>query len=160
MTPNELAEMFEYKNGRLYWKIAPRNNPKMLGKAAGTMHPRGYTRICIGNKFYLMHRLIFLMINGYMPMVVDHIDGDTSNNAIENLRDATFSQNQFNSKVPKNNKSGVKGVCWFNASKKWRVQITANKVKHFFGYFDDLELASLVATEARDRLHGKWANHG
>ena len=35
-----------------------------------------------------------------------------------------------------------------------------NKQNKFFGLFKDLELASLVADEARNKYHGEFANHG
>jgi hypothetical protein len=41
---------------------------------------------------------------------VDHVDGDESNNTVLNLRSCTASQNGGNSKIPKNNTTGFKGV--------------------------------------------------
>jgi hypothetical protein len=40
------------------------------------------------------------------------------------------------------------------------VRIAYKQKDHIFGYFDDLELAALVAEEARDKFHGKFACHG
>ncbi len=78
-------------------------------------------------------------------------------NRIENLRLATASQNMMNRKKFKNNRSGVTGVSWHKKSERWFVYIDANKKRKNIGYFDDFELAELVAIEARDLYHGKFA---
>lgn len=44
-------------------------------------------------------------------------------------------------------------------NKKWNVTLAANNKSMYFGSFDDLELAELVAIEARDKYHGKFACH-
>ena len=59
------------------------------------------------------------MFNDYIPNIVDHIDGNSSNNCIENLRDANKAQNGWNSKLNKNNSSGIRGVSWNKQTKKW-----------------------------------------
>jgi len=35
-----------------------------------------------------------------------------------------------------------------------------NGQRKYFGYFDDIELANLVAQEARNKFHKEFANHG
>ena len=94
-----------------------------------------------------------------MPSYVDHIDGDKTNNKIENLREATVSQNRFNSKLQSNNKSGVKGVHFNKNYKKWIAQITVNYKVLYLGSYDDIELAELVVQEARSTKHGVFARH-
>ena len=66
-------------------------------------------------------------------------------------------QNAYNTKIRTNNTSGVKGVSWHKKDKKWRVRVCVDGVNNFIGNFDDLELAELVAIEARDKYHGKFA---
>lgn len=62
-----------------------------------------------------------------------------------------------NRKINKNNKLGIKGVCWNKNIQKYHVQIGLNgKVKHI-GYFEDLEFAELIAQEARDKYHKEFA---
>jgi len=159
ITQDYLNQLFEYRDGELYWKIKPSTNIN-IGAKAGHLNPTGYSQTSINNKRYRNHRLIFLMHHGYLPECLDHIDGNPSNNKIENLRAATFTQNQHNRKLGRDNTSGVKGVNWHKATKKWRVTISVNNKHKHFGCFDDLELASLVAQEARNKYHGAFANHG
>ena len=98
--------------------------------------------------------------SGYEKMLdVDHIDSNRKNNRIENLRPATRSQNCSNTGIGKKNTSGCKGVYWKKDSKKWSVQIQANGKRINIGIFDNLELADLVAQEARDKFHGKYARN-
>ena len=100
------------------------------------------------------------MFHGYLPKCVDHIDRDQTNDRIENLRAATVAENQRNVALRKDNSSGVKNVCWNKRSKKWGVQLSFNgKIRHF-GHYDNLELAELVALEARAKFHGKFAYLG
>ena len=58
------------------------------------------------------------------------------------------------------NTSGVKGVSWRRKSKKWTVRVTVDGEYKSFGSYDDLELAELVAIEARNKYHKEFANHG
>ena len=56
-----------------------------------------------------------------LSLHLDHINGDTSDNRIENLREATAAQNMQNRKTFANNKSGHKGVAWSKFHSKWFV---------------------------------------
>lgn len=159
MITQELVKyLFEYRSGFLYWAVA--NSPRVkVGELAGSVNSDGYSHIQINGSKYKTHRLIFLLHHGYLPETVDHIDGDTTNNRVENLRVASTPQNQHNARRRLDNSSGVKGVSWHSPLNKWRVQIQTNRVKKHIGYFDDLELAELVAIEARDKYHKEFARH-
>ena len=157
-----LKELFDYKDGKLVWKVQKAKRIK-IGSVAGwanrDLHGQQYMNVELDGKSYKVHRLVFLYHNGYMPKRVDHIDGDRFNNKIENLRDVTASQNALNSKFRRSNTSGSKNVFLEQRSNKWRVQLRINGKSHSFGAYDDLELADLVATEARDKYHGAYARH-
>lgn len=159
MITQELAhELFEYRDGALYWKVF--TNPRApVGAKAGSFNQhnqRWYVRV---NKVrYLEHRLIFLWHKGWLPKEVDHINSDRLNNKIENLRAATKSQNQQNKPLQTNNTSGSKNVRYKNG--KWQVDLKVKSKLIYIGRFDDLEFADLVATMAREKYHGAYANHG
>ena len=149
--------LFSYENGVLYWKNPSNPVKTPRGSVAGHVSKRGYVHIQYDRKIYKAHRLIFLMFNGYLPDIIDHIDGNILNNRPENLRAATFLGNAQNAKKRKDNSSGIKNVCWHKRLNKWGVSLSVEgKICHF-GYFDDLELAALVASEARDKYHGEFA---
>jgi hypothetical protein len=159
ITQDYVKQLFEYRDGALYWKISL-NSRSIIGKKAGSLSSKGYFRVSINGKTRYIHRLIFLMHHGYVPKIIDHKDGNSLNNKIENLRSATYFENCMNAKLSKTNTSGVKNVCWYKGRDKWHVRVSINGKEKSFGYFDDLELADLVAQEVRDKYHGKFANHG
>ena len=158
ITQEYLHQIFEYKDGDLYWKIN-KGQRGSIGKIAGSIRKDGYLEIKINRKIYLTHRLIYLYFYGFLPQYIDHIDGDIANNIIENLREASLKQNSMNRKLNKNNVSGSKNVNWDAKSKKWRVRIIGNNKRINLGVFKDLELADLIAHEARDKYHGQFAKH-
>jgi hypothetical protein len=157
ITQEKLKELVEYKDGHLFVKTKWTHTVK-VGAALGTK-TKGYIQLRIQNQRYFEHRLVFIYHHGYCPEYIDHIDGDKSNNRIENLRPATLTQNNYNVKKPKSNKSGVKNVHWNKKNKNWNVTLSANNKSMYFGSFDDLELAALVAEEARNLHHGEFACH-
>ena len=159
LTQDLLKELFEYRDGVLYWKVAKANKIK-VGDAAGSLNKTsGYFFTMINRKKYSNHRLIFLMHHGYLPQCLDHIDGNKINNRIENLRPATISENGRNSKTPKNNTSGIKGVSWYARYKKWQAQLMINREVKYLGYFKTIEQAEEAVKKAREELHGEFARH-
>ena len=100
------------------------------------------------------------MHHGYLPDYIDHIDGNTLNNKIENLRECTLEQNSWNSKISKANTSNFKNVNWHKKSNKWRITLSVNKKARHFGTYYDIEVAKFVAEIMRYKYHGKFANHG
>ena len=148
----KLLDVFEYIDGKLY-----RKSGQFKG-VAGSVHHTGYEQVKVGNKNYRSHRVIFAMHHGYFPAQIDHIDGNKLNNKIENLREANAMQNQHNVGLTHNNKTGVKNVVWYR--NRWRVYMRINKKPKHIGSFKDLELAELVAIEARNKFQGDYVNHG
>lgn len=121
------------------------------------MHKTGYRHISWMGKVHKSHRLIFMLHHGYMPKEVDHINSDRADNRIENLRAVTRSENQCNRGVLASNTSGYAGVSWHKKSKAWVVRVMKDGKTNFQMYFKDLELAGLVAVEARALYHGVYA---
>lgn len=127
------------------------------GQIAGcTSSSHGYKTIQIGKKKYLAHRIIFLMIHKYLPEFIDHIDGNQQNNDITNLRPCTSKQNQYNQKLHKNNKSGLKGVHFCKKDKKWRASIKFGEL-HYLGSFDCKFEAAKIYDQYAIEFHGDFA---
>jgi hypothetical protein len=156
LTQDYLKSIFSYEDGNLYWKITKGNNAK-AGKLAGCI--KRYRLIRLNDKIYGAHVLIWAMHYGMPNTNIDHINMNELDNRLENLRLANKSQNGCNRPKQANNKSGYKNVCWYKRYKKWKVALQVNKKDKTIGYFEDLELADLVAQEARDKYHGEYARH-
>ena len=158
MNQQLVAECFEHRDGKLYWKKAAHPSKQYLvGQEAGSIHQTGYRHVTWLGKVHKAHRLIFLLEYGYLPPEVDHINGDKQDNRLENLRPATRSENQCNRGAIASNTSGYPGVSWHKHSKAWYVRVMKDGKSKIIGYFKDLELAGLVTAEARSLYHGAYA---
>lgn len=107
---NLLRERFEYWDGQLLWRddFSPHARK---GKAAGSLNKAGYYQIGINKSVYRLSRVIYTLHYGDPgDLVVDHIDGDTTNNHIENLQAITYQANTHKSKAIKGQLKSVKGV--------------------------------------------------
>jgi hypothetical protein len=155
---NLLHQLFEYRNGLLFRKVRV-SSKALAGMEVGSPDYQGYKTVQIFYKQYRVHRLIFMMFHGYMPKFIDHINNDSSDNRIENLREATLNQNQHNSKKPKTNTSGYKNVYFSKASQNWYVQIKINRKVISVYKLENAEIADLVAQELRNKHHKEFARH-
>ena len=159
ITKDYLNYLFDYKNGELFWKN-PISTKLKIGQKAGSKGSNNYLKVSINGKFYLNHRIIFMMHYGYFPRLVDHKDTNSLNNKIHNLRDASKGENAYNSKIPKTNTSGAKGVSWYKNQNKWHVKLKVNGKTMHFGYYNDIDYAVFVADAMRYKYHGEFANNG
>jgi len=107
ITKERANELFVYKNNDLYWKI--NKGTAKAGSLVGSLD-NGYRRMSVDGKMYLVHRVIFFMAYGYFPKFVDHKDGNTTNNNIDNLRAVTPLINSRNSGKRSHNSTGYTGV--------------------------------------------------
>ena len=98
ITQDYVKQLFEYRDGALYWKISL-NSRSIIGKKAGSLSSKGYFRVSINGKTRYIHRLIFLMHHGYVPKIIDHKDGNSLNNKIENGRRISRTKTKTKPKV-------------------------------------------------------------
>ena len=127
----------------------------LIGKPAGYTDRLGYVRIRLRDgKIHKAHRLAWLVTFGENPNCdIDHIDGNPSNNRIENLRKATRSENRQNiRKAHSKNSHGYFGVSK-RRNGRWQVRITVGKVAHHIGTFMTAEAAQDAYVSAKRRLH-------
>ena len=160
LTHKYVRSLFNYRDGKLYWKVSGRG--RKIGVPAGRNANYGYMTITTNGKTYYTHRLIFLFHHGYLPQFLDHIDGDSSNNSIENLREATLSQNQHNRKKGKFRKSKptlsiYKGVSWAKCDSRWVSHICiGGKLKRLGGFKSEISAAKAY-DKAASEAFGKFA---
>lgn len=159
ITQTYLKEILDYdQEGYLVWKV--KKAPWIeIGSRAGNLRREGYTRICINQKNHYLHRLVWIWHYGELPKCdIDHIDGNPSNNKIENLRLATRSQNMYNAVKKKQvTSSKYKGVCFIKRSNKWRALINFEKTTISMGHFlTELEAAKAY-NDGAIKYFGKFA---
>ncbi len=157
ITQQFLHEIFEYRDGYLFWKVDRRGN-KLKGKQANRLKKsNGYQEVTINKKHYYVHRIIFMMFYERWPEQVDHIDSDRSNNLISNLREANNAQNNRNTKTRASNTSGFKGVSYYTSLKKYVAKITVNYKGFHLGCFDTPEEAHEAYKKAALEFHENFA---
>ena len=127
-------------------------------------HARGYKKVALSVNGVMFHRLAHrlvataFIVNTEMKDCVDHIDNDTSNNHVINLRWATVSENQHNRKVNKNSSTGVKGIYFHKASQTWQPRIMSNGVYVRLGSFDTLEGAKQARIKSANEAFGVFTH--
>lgn len=159
MSREYLEKLFTYEDGFLIWKPrdSARWNSANAGNRAGYMEKSGYTRGTLAGKRHLVHRIIWTLVNGSPPEGnLDHIDGDRSNNKIENLRACSAKQNQGNRRHSKNNTSGYRGVS-FNYG-KFVARLRKGKTLLHLGCFDTAEDAAAAYRQAAIEYFGEFYN--
>jgi hypothetical protein len=101
-----------------------------------------------------LHR--FVMGEPPKGYTVDHINRDGLDNRVSNLRFATFSQNNMNKGVQKNNTSGYTGVTWDKSSHKWQARIKINRKMIGLGYYQKKSDAIKARKEAEVKYFGEF----
>ena len=104
----------------------------------GTKRGRGYLDARIDGKIVPIHRIVARMFIGDYDdkLCVDHINGDPSDNRVENLRMATHKRNLQSYNKPTNGASSkYRGVWWHKTNKKWIAEIHPNGSKKHLGSF-------------------------
>lgn len=95
---DELTAAFRYEDGKIYWREDAHRRDK--SKPAGYLTSKGYLMVGWGSgssrKKLLVHRVIWIMMKGFEPDTIDHVNRDRADNRIENLRDVSMSWNHMN----------------------------------------------------------------
>lgn len=125
------------------------------GKKAGYVDKNGYVTIRIKKKLYRAHRLAWLYVHGKWPEnVIDHINGNPTDNRICNLRDVTQEVNLQNMRRPTaKNKVGVLGVTFHPSLGKYAAYIKAGGKSKALGYFATANDAGEAYLRAKRKIH-------
>jgi hypothetical protein len=170
---NYLKECFEIDNdfdSGLKWKTRPTKhfksdflcsawNKRFSTKQAGFNIGNDYYSVSLNYKQHLCHRIVYALHNNttdFHGMFVDHKNGNTKNNNPLNLRLANLSQNKFNSKLYKSNKSGHKNISYCEKKKKFKIRITQNNKSIFSKSFLTLEEAIEARNQKIKELAGEF----
>jgi hypothetical protein len=157
VTAERLREVLDYcKDTGVFRRKT--SNKGGIGSIAGSVRGDGYIRIgitCNGKfKSYAAHRLAWLYMHGFFPdCMIDHIDGNKTNNAFNNLRLSDCSKNAINSK----NDFLMKGVSFHKVKGQWRATIRRRGINHHIGHFkskDNAAMAYMLAKEMECVIRG------
>lgn len=152
-----LKELFIYnkEKGLLKWNINYRSI--IYNTSVGTINNDGYLKVEIAGKAYSVHNLIWIIENNRYPstnMVIDHIDGNRTNNHIDNLREITIKGNAQN----RTNKISGLPLYVYKHRDKYAVRVTTDKARAY-GSYRTIEEALIkrdeVCKQLNITLHGK-----
>jgi hypothetical protein len=147
-----LQKVFEVDDeGRLYWKEKTARRT-VIGKEITGKTNSGYIRVKLDGKDCLVHRIVWFLVYGEDPgaALVDHINGNKTDNRPSNLRLCSNKQNLLNAKISSRNKSGIKGV-FFDPRRSQTKPWEARYKNQYLGCFATTEEAvnALAATVER-----------
>lgn len=117
--------------------------PAKAGSSAFACFSQRYYRGTFNGRRVLAHRIVFYLAHGYWPEQVDHIDGDTRNNQVSNLREVTRTENMHN-RV----ELGI-----YKRKDGWCARIWVNGVRKYLGVYSTAEEARLVYLSAKRKHH-------
>ena len=146
-------EMFKTHRAFIQW------NKRYAGTIAGSVKNNGYIFISIKKKIIRAHRLAWLITYGEWPVFqIDHINGNPSDNSINNLRDVPASVNAKNKRLFNKSSTGFSGV-YLHQNGKFRVKGMVDNSQKHIGYFVNLQDA-VKARKVFEANNGFHANHG
>ncbi|TEA78661.1 HNH endonuclease signature motif containing protein [Allopusillimonas ginsengisoli] len=156
LTQERLMTLLHYnpETGIFIWRDFGAGSRKVKGKVAGC-NSRGRVLIRVDGHLYKAHRLAWLYVNGEMPKFeIDHINGISSDNRIENLRDVPHHINMHNFRAPtKRNSSGFLGVYFDRDKNKYVASISIDRHVMFLGRYKRAEEAHKAYLYAKKVFH-------
>lgn len=165
ITFEKAKELFTYdrETGVIKWRkrFNGRQRADLVAGSQRKDDADGYIQIGIKGKLYPAHRIAMLLSYGFYGdgLEVDHINHIRNDNRLSNLRFVTITGNRRNQSISSRNTSGVTGVYYYKAKRKYVAQIKVDSVNIYLGLFATLEEATEVRKEAEIKYKFN-ANHG
>jgi hypothetical protein len=161
LTQERVRQLFDYlDDGRLVWKVT-KSASAPAGSIAGSINAKGHINLKVDKTMYASHQIVYLWHHGRIPREIDHRNQIKTDNRIDNLREATSSQNKGNIGLLRSNTSGFRGVSFNARRQKWHAQIKINGKQTYIGAFDLPEDAAKAYNAAALLYFGEFAylNH-
>ena len=141
---------FTYKDFHIHW------NSRWAGKTVGTLSKHGYLVFNVRNKLHTAHRTAWMLFHGEEPPgVIDHKNGDPTDNRISNLRCTSQKVNVENQRDKSRGKALPLGVFPVMGSKtgKMFARIIVSGQRKYLGTFENPEDAAQAYLKAKRELH-------
>lgn len=151
ISQEEAHRLFDYKDGKLYWSKAA-GKRSFNGKRAGSYRYDGYRRINIEGKYYMEHRIIYLMFHGSVPKILDHKNRVRDDNRIENIAGSCDEMNNRNLAVRSDSTTKIPGVHLYKRIGRYVSHIHLYAKYHNLGYSDDIVEAAAKRLAAEQCL--------
>jgi hypothetical protein len=137
-----MEDRFEVIGGKLISKVD--YNTLKVGREVGCEHSLGYREVKVLGRKFKAHQIVWFLCKGQWPKLpLDHINGDKSDNRIENLRELSNGQN-LRSFASIHGAIAFRGVCFDTLMGKFRAQACYNYKVHYIGCYDTAEEAALA----------------
>lgn len=131
---------------------------KRAGKRAGQLCPDGRRLIGLcGVRVYASRLAWYVTYDTWPGTEIDHINLDTNDDRIANLRAATRSENSRNRSRQSNNTSGHRGVTWDKSQQRWRAYITISGRQIELGRHASFDAAVAAYRAAAAEHFGEFA---
>jgi hypothetical protein len=161
---------YEPDTGKVFWKKRDVSlfkssrscrswNTRYAGKEIMNIDGKGYNSVFIMGEQYRVHRLIWLLVYGHFPKIIDHINGDKLDNRLENLKEVTQQENLMNQRRSSKNTSGVTGVYFNKKRGLWCAQMKFNGETYHLGSSKNKEEVIEMRKKEEQRL-GFSRRHG
>ena len=144
---DELRRTYNYdKDTGIFSRKILKPGPKgAVGTILGTIDKDGYLTMRFSGKTYKLHRLAWLYVYGEFPDgEIDHMNRVRNDNAINNLRVTTRSENCLN--------NAGKHICYRKRSKRYEINFRVDGKQKYFGSSKDRDTAIALAEKVRKKL--------
>lgn len=134
-------------------KVRRTKGQRKYKEMKGTKNNKGYIQVGLQNKdgkqfHQSVHRLV---LGAFQPLeqpnmytMVDHINGNKTDNRLENLRWSNYVLNNMNR---------TKAKCYNKHGNSWQVQVKLWGKAHSFGTYKTEEEAASVAKKAKETMY-------
>ena len=141
--------VYDSDTGNLIWRMSPFRSKRKAGDIAGSYKKNGRWEVKVGGRGVLRSRIVWLYHHGSLPNAeIDHINRDASDDRIENLREATRSQQLVNRRLMGHNSCGFHSIYLNKKTGLWAVRISINGKRKRFGSYRTV----IEAAQAADRI--------
>jgi HNH endonuclease/AP2 domain len=164
LSQSRLKALLDYdlKTGIFTWRVDRKAGQfAHAGMRAGSINSDGARIICIERKLYRAASLAVLWMTGQWPKhVVDHRNGNPSDDRWSNLRLATYQQNNANRRIKRDHSVGLKGVSHCFATGRFKASIRVNDQFIWLGRFDTAKEAHAAYLTAARKYFRDFARAG